>query len=41
MIEAHGFKFYSSDFRADLGAIFRERHFETIGEDFLALYELV
>ena len=41
VIEAHGFKFYRSDFRADLGATFHERQFKTIGEDFLALYELV
>ncbi|MCH7479621.1 MAG: class I SAM-dependent methyltransferase [SAR324 cluster bacterium] len=40
VIETNGFKFYHSDFRADLGATFRERYFETIGEDFLALYEL-
>ena len=36
----HGFAFYYSNFRAELGAVYTELHFSRAGTDFLALYEL-
>ena len=38
--EQHGFTFYYSDFRTELGAVHRELHFSRAGTDFLALYDL-
>lgn len=38
--EQHGFTFYYSDFRVELGALHRELHYSRAGSDFLALYDL-
>ena len=38
--EKHGFTFYYSDFREELGATLTELHFSRAGTDFLALYDL-